>query len=346
MVATNSLSLLNDGNPFGVSAYNTSGATIKNVKVWDRVVAWNDVLSTSDSTQSSSTQSSSTQLDTSVVGDYTITYTVEDASGNSTQATRTVQVRDTVAPQITVSGGDVTIARESTYVDAGAAAFDHTSDGTQDNDTELTSSIVATTKAKAPDGTNTWYVKVVNSDGNRYVFTADSNFTSQGYLLYPEITLTAGETYVFDQSDSSNNNHPIRFADSSGGSYSTGVTTSGTPGQAGATVTFTVPSYGYTTMKYVCQVHGAGMGNTIYVKAASNAVNTATAQKFQVCYDVTDAHSNAATTKYRMVTVSDSTSPNISLTGGTVTIERAIGSYSEPGYSASDGTVDLTSRVV
>jgi hypothetical protein len=285
------------------------------------------------------------QLDTSVVGDYIITYTVEDTDGNSTQATRTVQVRDTVAPQITVSGGDVTIARESTYVDAGASAFDHKSDGTQDNNTDLTSSIVATTKAKAPNGTNTWYVKVVNSGGNKYVFTADSTFTSQGYLLYPEITLTAGETYVFDQSDSSNNNHPIRFADSSGGSYSTGVAQSGTPGQAGAIVTFTVPSYGYTTMKYVCQVHGAGMGNTIYVKAASDAVNTVTAQKFQVCYDVTDAQSNAATTKYRMVTVSDNTSPSISLTGGTVTIERVIGSYSEPGYSATDGTVDLTSRV-
>ena len=285
-------------------------------------------------------------FDTSIVGDFPITYTVQDLNGIFTQATRTVQVRDTTAPEITVSNGDLTIARESTYVDAGATAFDKKSDGTNDDNTELTSSIVTTTKAKAPNGTNTWYVKVVNSGGNKYVFTVDSTFTSQGYLLYPEITLTAGETYVFDQSDSSNSNHPIRFADSSGGSYSTGVVASGTPGQAGATVTFTVPSYGYTTMKYVCQVHGAGMGNTIYVKAASDPVNTATAQKFQICYDVSDAEANAATTKYRMVTVSDSSSPSISLTGGTVTIERAVGSYSEPGYSASDGTVDLTSRVV
>lgn len=287
-----------------------------------------------------------TGIDTNVVGDYNVTYTVQDSSGNSSQATRTVQVRDITAPEITVSNGDVTIARESTYIDAGATAFDKKSDGTDDVNTVLTSSIVTTTKAKAPNGTNTWYVKVVNSGGNKYVFTADSTFTSQGYLLYPEITLTAGETYVFDQSDASNNNHPIRFADSNGGLYSNGVTTSATPGQPGATVTFTVPSYGYTTMKYVCQVHGTGMGHTIYVKASTDSVNTATTQKFQMCYDVSDAESNAATTKYRMVTVSDSLSPSISLTGGTVTIERAIGSYSEPGYSASDGTVDLTSRVV
>jgi hypothetical protein len=292
------------------------------------------------------------EVDVATVGTYTVIYQCNDSAVNNgvanvaIQKQRTVTVVDTTAPEIIVSSGDITIARESTYVDAGASAFDKKSDGTEDTDTELTSSIVTTTKAKALDGTNTWHVKVVNSDGNKYVFTADSSFTSQGYLLYPEITLTAGETYVFDQSDSSNNNHPIWFADSSGGSYSTDVSSSGTPGQAGATVTFTVPSYGYTTMKYVCQVHGAGMGNTIYVKAASDAVNTVTAQKFQMCYDVTDAQSNAATTKYRMVTVSDSTSPSISLTGGTVAIERAVGSYSEPGYSAIDDTVDLTSRVV
>lgn len=288
------------------------------------------------------------QVDTSTVGTYSVIYQCTDDSGQyAIQKQRIVTVVDTVKPQISITGPEnLTIERSGTYAEQGATAFDFSSAGVQDTETELTSSIATTTKAKSLNGTNTWYVKVIDSGGNKYAFTADSTFSSQGYLLYPEITLTAGETYVFNQSDASNNNHPIRFADSNGSSYSTGVTTSGTPGQAGATVTFTVPSYGYTTMKYVCQHHGAGMGNTIYVKAASDAVNTATAQKFQMCYDVSDAASNAATTKYRMVTVSDSSSPSISLTGGTVTIERAIGSYSEPGYSASDGTVDLTSRVV
>eukprot|EP00966_Prymnesium_polylepis_P097710 2263203-Prymnesium_polylepis.1 len=287
------------------------------------------------------------EVNVATVGTYTVIYQCSDTSGQfAVQQQRTVTVADTVAPQISITGPEnLTIERLGTYAEQGATAFDFSSAGVQDNASEYTSSIVTTTKAKAPDGTNTWYVKVVGNNGNKYVFTTDSTFTSQGYLLYPEITLTAGETYVFDQSDVSNNNHPIRFADSTGSIYNTGVSTSGTPGQVGATVTFTVPTNGHTTMKYVCQVHGAGMGNTIYVKAASDAVNTATAQKFQVCYDVSDAQSNAATTKYRMITVSDTSSPSISLTGGTVTVERSVGSYSEPGYSATDGTVDLTSRV-
>ena len=80
----------------------------------------------------------------------------------------------------------------------------------------------------------------------------------------PALTLYKGWTYTFDVSDASNAAHPLRFS-SGGSAYNTGVTVTGTQGQAGAKVQLVVPESQPTTFIYYCTNH-SGMGNSITVK--------------------------------------------------------------------------------
>tara|TARA_B100001057_G_scaffold176054_1_gene176717 strand:+ start:817 stop:1971 length:1155 start_codon:yes stop_codon:yes gene_type:complete len=97
-------------------------------------------------------------------------------------------------------------------------------------------------------------VTVVNDGGNKFAFNG---------VTAPAITLVKGFTYTFDVSASSVSGHPLAFKDSGGNAFTTGVTTNGTAGSAGANVVIAVPSTGTMPARYYCTTHGNGMGNTI-----------------------------------------------------------------------------------
>ena len=103
------------------------------------------------------------------------------------------------------------------------------------------------------EATRTYAVTVVNSGGNKFAL---------GGVTAPAINLLKNHTYVFDQSDNTNANHPIAFKQGAGGAtYTTGVTTVGVPGQAGAKTTI-VTTADTPDLYYYCTVHGEAMGNT------------------------------------------------------------------------------------
>jgi alpha-tubulin suppressor-like RCC1 family protein len=105
-------------------------------------------------------------------------------------------------------------------------------------------------------------VTVQSTDsGNKYLL---NGVQQDDPVLYP------GGVYTFDQSDSSNDNHPFRFSTTSNGShgggstYSTGVEVNGTPGNSGAYTRITVSASTPTPLYYYCTQH-SGMGNFVTI---------------------------------------------------------------------------------
>ena len=100
------------------------------------------------------------------------------------------------------------------------------------------------------------------------ITTVGGNFVVDG-VSQKNIKLRRNKTYVFDQSDATNDTHPLRFSTTTdgthtggGGEYTVGVTPSGTPGTAGAKVTITTAVNAPLTLYYYCSAH-SGMGGTI-----------------------------------------------------------------------------------
>tara|TARA_B100000085_G_C18520765_1_gene503589 strand:+ start:526 stop:1203 length:678 start_codon:yes stop_codon:yes gene_type:complete len=92
----------------------------------------------------------------------------------------------------------------------------------------------------------------------------------------PALTLYRGFTYTFDQSAGTNAGHQIVFKTAaSGSSYTTGVTTTGTAGQAGAKTTIAITSTTPDSLYYSCSAHGDSMGNTITMDSAHYLIKDA-----------------------------------------------------------------------
>ena len=104
------------------------------------------------------------------------------------------------------------------------------------------------------NGGKTFKVTVVNVGGsNKYFIDGRQQY---GLNLVKDRAL-----FTFDQSDSSNSGHPLRFYLDEGRTipFTTNVQTIGTPGNAGAYTQIFVANDGPTTLYYQCSIH-AGMG--------------------------------------------------------------------------------------
>ena len=107
--------------------------------------------------------------------------------------------------------------------------------------------------------TKTFYVTVATKDSSHPYNGVGS---SLGYkingVFSPYLHLIPRNTYKFDQSDSTNANHPLRFYldASKSTAFTTGVTTSGTPGSSGAYTQIGVSDTTPSVLHYQCSAHG------------------------------------------------------------------------------------------
>jgi len=120
-------------------------------------------------------------------------------------------------------------------------------------------------------GTKTFVVTVQQVSGvNKYFINGVDR---------PILQLHQYQTYIFDLSDSSlvgSPGHPFIFSETAAGdAYDTGITTTGTPGNAGAKKTFVVPAGAPTTLYYYCTQH-VGMGATVNIGTVTDLVVSGT----------------------------------------------------------------------
>jgi len=117
-----------------------------------------------------------------------------------------------------------------------------------------TTTTTTSTVADPADGETVTYTVTVQNVGGVNIFLLNG-------VNNPVITMKRGSTYIFNQSHSSNVNHPLRIKSDAGGQQTT--VNAGTLG-TDATVTYS-PSYpsAPNDLRYYCTVHGNAMGNTI-----------------------------------------------------------------------------------
>lgn len=126
--------------------------------------------------------------------------------------------------------------------------------------------------------TVTYNVKVIADGGQNYFRFNNDSYTANAQTL----ELTEGTIYLFSQQNASNAGHPLRFSTTSNGThnsgteYTTGVTTFGTPGQAGSYTRIQVAT-GAPTLYYYCSQH-SGMGGQANTPAATTTASTSGSQ--------------------------------------------------------------------
>ena len=175
--------------------------------------------------------------------------------------------------------------------------------------------------------------------------------SSSAYFLdgleSPAITFSGADSsykyyYRFDQADSTNSGHPLRFYLDAGKStaYTTGVTTNGTAGSAGAYTQIAVDANTPNILYYQCSSH-ANMGN--FANVVSNYVNgDLTVGSKLVMPDVTSGK----------ILVADGTSYEESAMSGDATIASggaltlANSGVTAASYTNSSITVDAKGRVM
>lgn len=166
------------------------------------------------------------------------------------------------------------------------------------------------------DAAQTLVVKVVTKTAAHPEY---GNGSSSGYTIDgvegAYLEFTPGNTYKFDQSDSSNSSHPLRFYEDAAKTtaYTTGVTTSGTAGSSGAYTQIIPTTSTPPVLFYQCSAHSL-MGS--YVK-----FGTATAAGSNTTYTINSVTSGSDA--IIRLTGSDSSTDDVTLEAGSnVTISE------------------------
>jgi subtilisin-like proprotein convertase family protein len=318
-----------------------------------------------DGNISSSVSINSSAVNTSVIGSYSVTYDVSDAAGNvATTVTRTVNVISATStyeanPALNVGAASVSttlnIANDIQIADLNVF-IDMQHDYPGDVSIILTSpSGTSVTMVDGPGKpASTWgcanddFLVTLDDEGTNNVEDACTSAPAVSGTLIPNNALSAfdGEstqgTWTLQLDDS------YTQADTGTlNSWSLNITAETTSSQDTTAPVIALSGNNPLAIALGSVYNEPGYsatdnidGNiTASVSVDSSTVNTSIAGSYLVTYNVADAAGNTALTVLRTVNVTaiiDTTAPVITLTGSNPLIILEGGTYSEPGYSASD----------
>lgn len=311
-------------------------------------------------------------LDTNTIGVYTITYFADDGAGNTNSSvTRIVHVEDHTPPNVVLNSGSmVTNECHVAWVDPGASAnddcaLDLTSQivvdlGGLDTNSPALGTYTVTYTATDPStnsGFTTRIVVISDTQPPQITVLGNNPATAECHTAYSDAGATATDLCAGDLTSQIqvdfgglDTNSPAL------GTYTVSYVVSDPNGNS-ATNTRTVIVGDATPPSLALQgagevTTGCGMPYTdagatasdlcagdisgsIVVDMGGLVASAPTLGDYTITYNVSDPNSNPATPITRIVHVTDTAPPVVSLVGSNVTVECHT-AFVDPGYSAND----------
>jgi beta-lactam-binding protein with PASTA domain len=309
-------------------------------------------------------------VDTGAPGMYTVTYTATDGTNVATSLV-VVTVVDTIAPVITVLGGDETVQCGDMYIVPSATALDACVGDVPvvvDNPVDTNVPSMYTVTYTATDGTNVAtelvIVTVVDTMVPVIALGGDAAVTVECGDTYTDAGATAADDCEGDLTGAIVVGGAVDTAVP--GDYTLTYNVSDTAANAAVEVTRTV-TVTDTTAPVITLGGDAAVtvecGDT-YTDAGATAaddcegdltgaivvggvVDTAVPGDYTLTYNVSDTAANAAVEVTRTVTVTDTTAPVITLGGDAAVTVECGDTYTDAGATAADDCEgDLTGAIV
>ena len=321
-------------------------------------------------------------VDINTIGLYTLTYTVTDSNNNNSETvTRTVEVKDQTLPVITISG-DISMTLEvfSAFTDPGVTVTDNYDTSLSLTSAHV---VVTGTVDISSVGVYTLAYNVTDSCGNqaltkyRYVTIEDTtipvitlidssyiihevytsfidpgvtvtdNYDSSSSLTSVDVVVTGTVdintiglytlTYIVIDSNNNNSETVTRTVEVKDSTLPV-ITISGD-----ISMTLEVFSSFTDPGVTVTDNYDTSLSLTSAHVVVTGTVDISLVGVYTLVYNVTDSCGNQALTKYRYVTIEDTTLPTASLIGENPLIWNINQTYIDPGINASDNyDVSLT----